>query len=119
MSFCFHFTEGLFQLAVRTNHEGAAFDTHHFLSIHVLFFPDVEGLRDFLVCVGEKREGDVVFIREFFLGLRGIGRDAQDHGVQLAELLVFVTKLGRFYASTRGVRLGIEIKDYRLPLEIF
>jgi hypothetical protein len=51
--------------------------------------------------------------------LRGIGRDAQDHGVQLAELLVFVTKLGRFYASTRGVRLGIEIKDYRLPLEIF
>src|SRR5690348_12928231 len=48
VAFGFDLGEDVRDAAVGTYDESSAFDAHHFLAIHILFFHDSEGIRDFL-----------------------------------------------------------------------
>lgn len=118
MAFGFHLAESLLQLSIRADHERAPLDAHHLLAVHVLFLPDFESLGDFLFGIGEQCEVQFVFVREFLLRFGFIRRDAQYDCAGFLELLVVVTKLGRFNRSTGRIGLGKEIEDHGFALEI-
>ena len=69
MAFRFHLPKYVSQFAVGPDHKGTALDAHDLLAIHIFFFPDVEGLSDFLFGVSQKRKSDVVFLRKLLLSL--------------------------------------------------
>lgn len=107
----------LFDIPV-LNDERAALDAHDFLSIHVLFlhYPECRG--ELLVGVGEECERQLELLLEFLERRGFIGRDADDGGAALLELLVCVAKLGRLDVSARRVCLRKEIQDQRLARKI-
>jgi hypothetical protein len=92
-------------------HEGAA---------HELFFlPGAEFLNCLVSGIAEQREIEPVFFLEGSEGFDGIGAHAENGDVELVELLLCVTKLGRFDDSTRSACLGEEKEENALAGEIF
>jgi hypothetical protein len=92
-------------------HEGAA---------HKLFFlPGAEFLNRLVGRIAEQREIETVLFLEGSKGVHGIGAHAENGDVELVELLLCVTKLGRFDDSTGSVRSGKEKKEDALAGEIF
>lgn len=59
-----------------------------------------------------------MFVRKLLLGFGFIWRDAENDRVDLVELLVVVTKLGRFNGSTGRIGLGVKVENDGLALEI-
>jgi hypothetical protein len=92
-------------------HEGAAHE--------LLFLPDAEFLNGFMGGVAEQREIEPVLFLEGSQSFDGIGAHAEDGNVELVELLLCVTKLGRFDGSTGSASFGEEKEDDALAGEIF
>jgi len=118
VAFGFYFREDVGDLALSVDHEGGAFNAHHFLPVHILLFDHAEGVADCLVGVGEKRIRKIVFLFELFLLFRGVGGDAENDGAGLLDLLECVAEPARFYGSTGGVGLGIEEQNHVLTAKI-
>ena len=118
MAFGFYFREDVGDLALSVDHEGGAFNAHHFLPVHVLFFDHAEGVADFLIGIGEERVGEVVFLFELLLLGGSVGGDAENDGAGLLDLLECVAEPARFYGSTGGVGLGIEEQNHVLTAKI-
>jgi hypothetical protein len=92
-------------------HEGAT---------HELFFlPDAKFLNGFATGIAEQREIEPVLFLEGSKGFDGIGAHAENGDVELVELFLCVTKLGRFDGSTRCAGLGEEKEENSLVREVF
>jgi hypothetical protein len=72
------------------------------------------------VCgIAEQREIELPLVAEILQGLYRIGAGSKDGDTELIELLLCVTKLGRFDRSTRGIRFRKEEEQDAAALEVF
>jgi hypothetical protein len=113
-----HVVEDVFDLAVRPNHERHPGNAFEYPPVHGLVFDHAKSLTDFLVSIGEQREGEVVLVLKLFLFGGTISRNAQYDGSRPLNLAVCVTEPGRFFRSTRSIGLGIEKQYDRLAPKI-
>lgn len=68
--------------------------------------------------IAEQIEVEFLFGFEIGLGFNRVAAQAEDHRVQLVEVLLGVAKLGRFGGSTRRVGFGVEEKDHVLAAKV-
>ncbi len=117
----FGFDEGPdgFDFTGFADEEGAADDAHEGAAHELLFLPSAEFLDGFVSWIAKQREIESVFFLKGCKGFDGIGAHAEDGHVQLVELLLCVTKLGRFDGSTGGAGFGKEEEEDALADEIF
>ena len=118
MRLWFDLAEEVSQLAVRSNDEGGAFNSHILLAVHRFFNPYVVGLSNFLVSIGEERKVELMLFDELGVRLRIVRADAEDNRAEFSELGVFVPKGAGFDRTSWGHILGVKIEDHRLSSEI-
>jgi hypothetical protein len=116
----FGFDEGpdFFDLAGFADEERAADDAHEGAAHELFFLPGAEFFDGLVGRIGEQREIEIVLCLERGLRFDGIRTHAKDRHAALIELLLCVTKLGRFDGSTGGVGFGVEEEEDALALEI-
>jgi hypothetical protein len=117
----FGFDEGpdFLNFAGPADEEGTADDAHERFAHELLFLPGAKLLDGLMVRIAEQGEIELLLFLEGGLGFDGIGAHSQDGDAQLVEFFFCVTKLGRFYRSTRGVRFGKEKEEDALASEVF
>jgi len=84
----------------------------------LFFLPGAEFCDGLVSGIGEQGKIDLVLGLERGLGFDGIGAHAEDSHTVLVELVLCVTKLGRFDGSTGGVGFGVEEEEDAVALEI-
>jgi hypothetical protein len=80
--------------------EGTAGDAHEGAAHELFLLPDAELLDGLVSWIAEQREIESVLFFKGSKSLDRIGAHAKDGDVELVELLLCVTKLGRFDGST-------------------
>src|SRR6266511_455624 len=103
--------------AVAVEHEGAALDPAHLLSVHVFHLHDSELAADFLGLVRKQLEGKAHLGLEIFVRPEAIARDSDYRTSRLLELGVEIAELRPFVGAARGVVLRVEIKDEQLGFD--
>jgi hypothetical protein len=109
----------LFDFSGFADDERTADDAHKGAAHELFFLPGAEFPDDFVAGIAEQREIEPVFFLEGSKSFHGIGAHAENGDVELVELLLCVTKLGRFDDSTGSVRFGKEKQEDALADEIF
>ncbi len=99
--------------------EGAADDAHEGAAHELFFLPDTEFPDDFVARIAEQGKIESVLFLERSKRFDGIGAHAEDGHVELLELLLCVTKLGRFDGSTGSAGFGEEKEEDALTGEVF
>jgi hypothetical protein len=99
--------------------ERTADDAHEFAAHELFLLPRAEFFDGFVIGIAEQREIEFEFGLEQGLRFDGISAHAEDGHIELIELLLCVTKLGRFDGSTRSVGFGIEKEQDTTAFEIF
>ena len=117
----FGFDEGpdFFDFAGFSDEERTADDAHVGAAHESFFLPGTEFFDGFVIGITKQRKIKLVLGFERGLGLDGIGAHAEDGHTVFVELLLCVTKLGRFDGSTGGVGFGIEEEEDALASKIF
>jgi hypothetical protein len=107
------FDEGpeFFDFAGFADDERTADDAHEGAAHELFFLPGAELLNSFVSGVAEQREIEPVLFLEGSQSFDGIGAHAENGEVELVELLLCVTKLGRFDGSTRSAGFGKEKEE--------
>src|SRR5450759_2284908 len=82
--------------------ESGPHDPHHFLAIHILFFPNIVSFRDLLILVAKQRVRQRLIHLESSLSLGRILGYAKHHGALLLKLLVDVAELASFHGAARS-----------------
>jgi hypothetical protein len=118
VSFGACFVPHMLDFSFGTDPVGHAYDTEKRFSEETFHAARAIGFDDFEVRIGEQRKIQIVFGFEFRLRLNGVGAAAENHGVDLVEFFLGVTKLGRFIGSTGRTGLGKEIQNYVFAAEI-
>ena len=116
----FGFDEGpdFFDFAGLADEKGAADDAHEGAAHEFFFLPGAE-FRDGLVSgIGEQGKINLVLGLEGGLSFDVIGAHAEDGDTLLVEVLLCVTKLGRFDGSTGSVGFGVEEEEDAMALEV-
>jgi len=108
----------LFDFAGFADEERTADDAHEGAAHELFFLPSAEFSDGFVRGIGEQRKIELVLGLERGLRFDGIGAHAEDGHTMLIELLLCVTKLGRFNGSTGGVGFGVEKEEDALAFEI-
>src|SRR6266702_5145183 len=103
--------------AVAVEHEGAALDPAHLLSVHVFHLHDSELAADFLGLVRKQLEGKAHLGLEIFVRPETIARDSDYRTSRLLELGVEIAELRPFVGAARGVVLRVEIEDEQLGFD--
>ena len=114
MAFGFYRGPDFFDPAVDSNEERAADDAHEFSPHEFLFLPGSKGRNEFVVRIAEQGEIQFLFCFKRSLGFHRISAQAEDGYTQFVEVLLCVTKLGRFDRSTGSVGFGVK-KDEESP----
>jgi hypothetical protein len=116
----FGFDEGpdFFDFAGLGDEEGAADDAHVGAAHKLFFLPGAELFDGFVAGIAKQGKVELLLLLERGLGFDGIGAHAEDGHTVLVELLLCVTKLGRFDGSTGGVGFGVEEEEDALALEV-
>ncbi len=114
-----HAFKDVLDLAIWSDHERRPGNTHHLLTVHVLFFHHAEGICDLLLGVGEQSEGQILLFLEFLLRFWRIRGYAKQHDARLLNLFICVAEPASFYRSTRGVRPGIEEQHDCFAAQVF
>jgi hypothetical protein len=116
----FGFDQGpdLFDFAGLADQEGTADDTHEDAAHELFFLPNAEFLKGLVGRIGEQGKIEIVLGLEYGLRFDGIRTHAEDGHAVLLELLLCVTKLGRFDGSTGGVGFGEEKEEDALAAKI-
>ena len=109
----------MFDFAGLADEERAADDTHVGATHELFFLPDAEFCDGLVSRIREQRKIEPELGLEGGLGFDGIRTHAEDGHIVRVELLLCVTKLGRFDRSTRSVGLGVEEEEDAVALEIF
>jgi hypothetical protein len=105
-------------LSVWADEAGTADNPQKILSEKTFHAAGPVGLNGLEFRVAQEREVQLVLGAEFDHGVRRIRRTAEHDGVELFELCLGVTKLGRFGGSTGRESLGKEIKQNEFAAEI-
>lgn len=72
---------------------------------------DAEGLGEFAFGIGEEGEGEIMFLLEFFLALRGIGADADDTYAEGLEVGEGITEGAGLSGAAWGIGFGVKIDE--------
>jgi hypothetical protein len=112
------FIPDFFDFAVRADEERAADDAEERATEKFLHAARAVGFDRFQVGIAEKIEIEFVFGFKAGLRFNGIAAHAEDHGVELIEVLFCVAKLGRFDGSTGSVGFWIEEEDNAFAAEV-
>ena len=108
MAFGFGGIPDVFDLSVQTDQERAAHDSAENAAHEFLGAPDPVVLDHLAGRIAEQVEVQFLLALEFRQVRFRVGARAEDHYVQLVELLLCVAKLGRFGGSTGSVGFGEE-----------
>ena len=108
MAFRFYVVPDVLDLAVRADEKRATHNSQERLAQEVFHASRAVGLDHFKIGVAQQRKIQLLLFLEAGLRFYGIPAGSQDDHIQLVELLLCVTKLGRFGRSTRGVSLRKE-----------
>ena len=103
-----HVVKDVGNLAIRADHKCGSCDSFHFSAIHIFFFDHAKGFADLLISIGQQGVGQVIFVLEFLLGLRRVGRDPKDDRAGFLQILVCVTEPGRLNSSAGCIGFGKE-----------
>jgi hypothetical protein len=101
------------------DHERTADDAHEGAAHELFFLPDAKFLNGPVSGIAEQREIEPVPFLEGSKGFHGIGAHAENGNVELVELPLCVTKLGRFNSSTGSAGFGEEEEKDALAGEVF
>ena len=118
MAFGFDLVKHAVNLPIGADDKCRAFDAHHFVAIHVLFFHHSEGIADFFVHVRQKRVGQVVLLLKFLLPGWRIGGNPKDDRPGFLQLLVCVAEPARFDSSTGRIGLGEEEQHHGFAAKV-
>ena len=106
MAFGFRRVPDVFDFPVGANQESASDSAGKNTAHEFLGTPDAVGLHNFAGGIADQRKIQLLLGSEFRQRGFGIGACAQDHRVELVEVFLCVTKLGRFGGSTGSVGFG-------------
>ena len=118
MIFYFYVVPDLFDFAFGADQEGAADDTLVRVTHEFLHAPHAIGFDHFVFGIAQQGEIEFLLRPEFREGFFWIGACSQDEHADFVEILLCVTKLGRFGRSTGCVGFGKEEKHNAPPAEI-
>jgi hypothetical protein len=118
MAFGLHAIPDFLDLAVRPDEEGTARNAHEGSAQEFLHSPSSVGFDRFVFRVAQQREIELLLRFEAGEGFFRVAARTEDNHSELVELLLRVTKLGRFDRSTRCVSFGKEKEKHVLAAEI-
>ena len=118
MAFCLHIVPDFLDFAVGTDEHAATDYTFVRPAHELLHAPEAVGFNHFVVGIAEKCEIELILFLEARKRLHGIGTNAENLNLSLFEFFFGVTKLGRFHGSTGSIRLGKEIEQSALSLQV-
>jgi hypothetical protein len=101
-------------LAFRADHKGRPINPHIFPAIHALFLEHIELLDHSLVYICQKRVRQIIFLFEFLLCRRLIGRNAEHNSAGTLDLLECVAEPARLQRSTGSIGFGVKEQDHVL-----
>jgi hypothetical protein len=104
----FYLVPHLLDLAVRTDQEAAAHDSGEAAAHELLGAPDAVGFQHFVTWIADQWKSQLLLGAKCRQRLFGIAAGADDCYTELIEVLLCVTKLGRFGRSTRSIRFRKE-----------
>src|SRR5512138_3840169 len=93
--------------AVGADPDGRADDARHLLAVHGLLAPGAVGAHDAAVRIREQGEGQAVLLSEAPMACGIVGRDAEDDGAELAQLIPRVAKAAGFLGAARRIVLRV------------
>lgn len=73
---------------IRPDHESGTGNPFHLLAIHILFLDDAEFIADLFVGIAKKGVRQVIFGLKLLLCFGIVGRDAQNDGAGVLQLLI-------------------------------
>ena len=119
MAFGFDERPDFFDFSGFADEERAADDAHVSAAHELFFLPGAEFFDGFVIGIAEERKIELLLLLERGLGFDGIGAHSEDRHTVFVEVLLCVTKLGRFDGSTGGVGFGVEEEEDAAALEVF
>jgi hypothetical protein len=119
MTFCSDGGPKSFDFAAFSDEKGTADDAFEFAAHELLLLPSAESSNGFVSRIAEQRKIQLLLGFERSLSFNGIGAHAKNGHLEFIEMLLCVTKLGRFDGSTGSVGFGIEKEQDATALEIF
>ena len=111
MAFGFDVVPDVLDLSVRADQERAAHDAQKRLAQEFLHAACTVGFDHLEVGIAEQRKIELLLLREGRLSFHGLAAGAQNGYAQFVELLLCVTKLGRFCRSTGSIGFGEKEQD--------
>ena len=108
----------ILDLAGFADDERTANDAHEGAAHELLLLPGAESLDSLVSGVAEQREIEPVLFLERGKGADRVGAHAENGDIESVELLLCVTKLGRFDRSTGSAGFGEEKEDDALAGEV-
>ncbi len=118
MAFGFYGVPDVLDFAVGADEEAAAHDSQERFAEEFFHAARAVGFNHVEIWIAEQREIEFLFFLEGGLGFHGIAAGSEDDHVELVELLLCVTKLGRFDGSTGGVGFGKKEEQDALAAKI-
>ncbi len=118
MAFGFYGVPDVLDFAVGADEEAAAHDSQEGFAEEFFHAARAVGFNHVEIGVAEQREIKFLFFLEAGLGFYGIAAGSEDDHIELVELLLCVTKLGRFDGSTGGVGFGKKEEQDALAAKI-
>jgi len=107
-----------FDFAGFADEEGTADNAHEGAAHELLFLPDAEFLDGLVSRIAKQGEIEFVLFLEGSKSFDGIGAHTEDGHAEPIELLLCVTKLGRFDRSTGSACFGEEEEEDALAGEV-
>jgi hypothetical protein len=118
MAFHPHFVPNFLDFAIRSNQKSATHDSFENPAHEFLRSPHSVCFDHFVGWIAEQRKIQLLFLLEARKRFFRVGARTQDRYILFVEVLLCVTKLGRFRRSTWRVGFGEEEQHYPFSLEI-
>src|SRR5580765_162244 len=106
-----HVAQDVSHHALLVDHERGAAQAELRMPAHDLFLDHVVEAADFLLRIGEKVHREAVLVAECLVREHVVARDAEDHGVELLELVLAIGEADGLDGAAGRAVLGIEIED--------
>ena len=116
VALCLYRVPNLFHFSIAADQRAASYDSFEGTAHEFLQAPDAIRFQHFVAGIADQRKIQFLLSAKARQNFFRIVAGADDGNSQLVEVLLCVTKLGRFCRSTGGVRFGKEKQDDTLAL---